>query len=99
MIVIVDYGMGNIRSVAQALLKVAPDARVVIANTPEQIRVAAKTDKRISYIIHVGKIASPLLGWKWRKYKGINSHHKHIHISFKKNQDNKFFNIPLLGGK
>ena len=39
-IAIVDYGMGNIRSVAQALLKVAPDARVVIANTPEQIRVA-----------------------------------------------------------
>ena len=39
-IAIVDYGMGNIRSVAQALLKVAPDARVVIANTPAQIRVA-----------------------------------------------------------
>ena len=36
----VDYGMGNIRSVAQALLKVAPDARVVIANTPAQIRAA-----------------------------------------------------------
>jgi hypothetical protein len=42
-----------------------------------------------------------LLGWKWRKYKGINKHNHHIHISFKKDQDNKseFFNIPLLGGK
>ena len=39
-IAIVDYGMGNIRSVAQALLKVAPKAHVVIANTSEQIRAA-----------------------------------------------------------
>ena len=73
-----------------------PEMSIYLA---EQIRVAAKTDKRISYIIHVGKIASPLLGWKWRKYRGINSHHKHIHISFKANQKGDFFNIPLLGGK
>lgn len=39
-IAIVDYGMGNIRSVAQAVLKVAPDTQVVIANTPEQIQQA-----------------------------------------------------------
>ena len=72
-----------------------PEMSIYLA---EQIRVAAKTDKRISYIIHVGKIASPLLNWKWRKYKGINTHIKHIHISFKPDQDAKFFKIPLIGG-
>jgi len=73
-----------------------PEMSIYLA---EQIRVAAKTDKRISYIIHVGKIASPLLNWKWRKYRGINSHHRHLHVSFKANQTGEFFNIPLLGGK
>jgi hypothetical protein len=65
----------------------------------DQIRQAAKTDKRILYVIHAGKIASPKLLWRWRKYTGINPHHKHIHISFKPNQKGDFFNIPLLGGK
>ena len=65
----------------------------------EQIRVAAKTDKRISYIIHAGKIASAKSFWKFIKYRGINPHHRHIHISFKPNQKGEFFNIPLLGGK
>jgi hypothetical protein len=66
----------------------------------DQIRQYGKTSKRISYVIHQEKIASPILGWRWRKYKGINKHNHHIHISFNKDQDNNsdFFNIPLLGG-
>jgi imidazole glycerol-phosphate synthase subunit HisH len=39
-IAIVDYGMGNIRSVAQAVIKVAPDAKVIIASTPQLIEQA-----------------------------------------------------------
>jgi len=39
-IAIVDYGMGNIRSVAQAVMKVAPESQVVIAHQPEQIQQA-----------------------------------------------------------
>ena len=65
----------------------------------DQIRQAAKRDKRISYVIHAGKIASAKSLWRWIKYNGINPHHKHIHISFKPNQNGEFFNIPLLGGK
>jgi glutamine amidotransferase len=36
-IAIVDYGMGNLRSVYQAFHHVAPDAHVLIAHTPEEI--------------------------------------------------------------
>lgn len=39
-IAIVDYGMGNLRSVAQALKKAAPDADVAIVARPEAIRAA-----------------------------------------------------------
>ena len=67
----------------------------------DQIRVCAKTDKRISYVIHNGFIASRIMGFKWRRYRGINPHKKHIHISFTKSGDKDFkpFDIPLLGGK
>jgi hypothetical protein len=67
----------------------------------DQIRICAKTDKRISYVIHNGMIASRILNFKWRKYSGFNKHTKHIHISFTKagDQDGKAFDIPLLGGK
>ena len=41
-IAIVDYGMGNIRSVAQAVMKVAPECNVVIAHQPEQLEQADK---------------------------------------------------------
>ena len=66
----------------------------------DQIRICAKTDKRISYVIHNGMIASKILNFKWRKYSGFNKHTKHIHISFTKlgDKDSKPFNIPLLGG-
>ena len=67
----------------------------------DQLRQYGKTHGRISYVIHLGKIASPVLGWRWRKYKGFSPHNHHIHISFTKasDSDSSFFNIPLLGGK
>jgi len=67
----------------------------------DQIRIAAKQDKRISYVIFNGRICSKILNWRWRKYKGINPHKRHIHISFTKlgDLDNRPFDIPLIGGK
>lgn len=66
----------------------------------DQIRIAAKSDKRIAYVIFDRKIASARNLWRWRKYTGINPHTKHIHISFTKagDENQAFFNIPLLGG-
>jgi hypothetical protein len=64
----------------------------------DQLRLAAKKDKRISYIIHAGKIASARSLWRFRKYTGINPHDKHIHISFKPNATGEKFDIPLLKG-
>jgi glutamine amidotransferase len=40
MIVVVDYGMGNLRSVAKALTHVAPDRKVVVSSDPAVIREA-----------------------------------------------------------
>ena len=70
------------------------------AHLANQIRLAAKKDKRIAYVIHNGRIASWVLNYKWRKYSGVNSHHSHIHISFtaKGDKDGSFFQIPMLGG-
>jgi len=67
----------------------------------DQIRIAAKSDPRISYVIYNGRICSKILNWRWRKYKGINPHKKHLHCSFTKlgDLDGKPFDIPLLGGK
>lgn len=67
----------------------------------DQLRLYGKNNGRLSYVIHLGKIASPLLNWKWRTYKGFSPHTHHIHCSFKKDQDNNssFFDVPLLGGK
>ncbi len=49
----------------------------------EKIRKCAKRgDKRIAYIIHDGKISSPMLNWKKRKYRGANPHRSHFHVSF-----------------
>ena len=39
-IAIVDYGMGNLRSVSKALEHVAPDASIVITGDPEVVRKA-----------------------------------------------------------
>jgi glutamine amidotransferase len=41
-IVVVDYGMGNLRSVAQALRHAAPDADVRISGEVEDIRAASR---------------------------------------------------------
>lgn len=77
--------------------KAKPD---LMPDLADQIRHAAKSDKRIAYIIFAGKIASARMGWRWRKYSGINAHSKHCHISFSKkgDADSSFFNIPMLGG-
>ena len=68
----------------------------------DQIRLAARGgDKRVSYIIFSGRIASSRLGWRWRKYSGVNPHDKHCHISFNKkgDSDEQFFsNIPMIFG-
>ena len=72
------------------------------AHLVDQIRKYAKKakKKRIAYIIYNGKIASPILNWKWRKYRG-NPHKAHFHISFTSlgDTDHSFFDIPMLGGK
>ena len=79
--------------------KSKPDLMPDIA---DQIRLAAKRgDKRIAYVIFNGRIASPRMGWRWRKYRGNNPHIKHLHCSFTKkgDEDGSFFtSIPLLGG-
>jgi hypothetical protein len=77
--------------------KPKPDVMPYVA---DQLRILAKTDRRIAYLIFDGKIASAKSFWRWRKYKGINQHRSHLHCSFsrKGDQDNSFFNVPLLGG-
>jgi hypothetical protein len=77
--------------------KAKPDLMPDLAN---QIRLCAKSDKRIAYVIFNGKIASSRMGWRWRKYRGINPHDHHCHVSFTKqgDSDGSFFNIPMLGG-
>jgi hypothetical protein len=79
--------------------KAKPD---LMPDLADQIRLYAKRDKskRISYIIFAGRIASPRLGWRWRKYSGINAHNSHLHCSFTKkgDSDDSFFNIPMIGG-
>jgi hypothetical protein len=79
--------------------KAKPDLMPYLA---DQIRIFAKRDKskRISYLIFAGRIASPRMGWRWRKYSGINPHNTHLHISFTKkgDTDGSFFNIPMIGG-
>ena len=79
--------------------KAKPD---IMPDLADQIRIAAKSgEKRIAYIIFEGRIASPRLNWRWRKYTGSNKHNHHCHISFTKkgDEDGSYFNIPLLGGK
>ena len=73
---------------------------VLMPDLADQIRICAKKDKRISYVIFNGRIASAKSLWRWRRYTGINPHTKHCHISFTKkgDEDRSFFNIPLLGG-
>jgi hypothetical protein len=77
--------------------KAKPD---LMPDLADQIRLCAKSDKRIAYVIFNGKIASARLGFRWRKYNGSNPHHAHCHVSFttKGDTDGSFFNIPMIGG-
>lgn len=76
------------------------DGRDIMPDLVNQIRLYAKRHGRFSYIIFDEKICSPIMGWKWRKYRGSNPHKKHAHFSFKKSADldDSFFDIPMLGG-
>jgi hypothetical protein len=81
--------------------KAKPD---LMPDLVDQIRAACKkgSEKRIAYIIFDGRICSPILRWKWRKYTtGANKHVHHAHFSFKKEADllGEFYQIPMLGGK
>ena len=80
----IDAGLSNEQGISYALA--------------DQLRLTAKKDKRISYIIFSKKICSSKSLWRWVKYRGINPHDKHIHISFKPNQTGEKFDIPLLKG-
>jgi hypothetical protein len=79
--------------------KAKPD---LMPDLVDQIRTACKkgSEKRIAYIIFDGKICSPILRWKWRKYTGANKHNHHVHFSFKKEAQlrGEFYQIPMLGG-
>jgi len=77
--------------------KSKPDVMPYLA---DQLRTLAKSDRRIFYIIFAGKIASRKTLFRWVKYRGINPHEKHMHVSFTKNgdQDGRPFNLPLLKG-
>ena len=78
--------------------KAKPD---LMPDLADQIRLAARAgDKRISYVIFDGRIASSKKSWAWRPYDGINKHNNHLHVSFTKagDIDNSFFNIPMIGG-
>lgn len=78
--------------------KAKPDLMPYVA---DQIRLCARKDKRIKYVIFNSRIASAKSLWRWRRYTGTNPHTKHCHISFTKKgqEDGSFFNIPMLGGK
>ena len=79
--------------------KAKPD---LMPDLADQIRLCARSgDKRISYIIFNGRIASSKKAWAWRAYDGINKHNHHCHVSFTKqgDTDGSFFNIPMIGGK
>lgn len=77
--------------------KAKPD---LMPDLADQIRLCAKSDKRISYIIFNHKICSAKSLWRWVSYSGINPHTKHCHVSFTKkgDADGSFFNIPMIGG-
>lgn len=66
-----------------------------------QLRLLARVDKRISYVIYDGRIASWIGNYKWRKYRGVNPHRTHIHVSFTKkgDHDQSMFRMPMLTGE
>ena len=75
----------------------------VMPDLADQLRAACKSkkEKRITYIIFDGRIASAKKGWAWREYTGANKHNHHAHFSFAKeaDDDGSFYQIPMLGGE
>ena len=73
----------------------------IMGDLADQLRIAARNgDNRIKYIIFDGRIASKILKFKWRVYRGANAHRHHMHVSFNKEQsksNGSLFNIPMLG--
>ena len=70
-------------------------AAFVLAN---QLRILARRDRRLKYIIFAGKYASRRTLWRWVKYRGINPHKTHVHVSFTKKGDKngKPFKVAIL---
>lgn len=44
-------------------------------------QMASSPTGRISYLIFNARISSPIEGWTWRPYHGMNPHRTHLHIS------------------
>ena len=64
-------------------LKPKAKDRTAAHHLADMIRQQGKHGERpIKYVIYSGRIASARLGWRWRKYRGTNPHHAHIHVSF-----------------
>lgn len=56
-----------------------------MARLVETLRDDAANKRRpITYIIYNAKICSAKTRWNWIDYNGVNPHHHHAHISFKK---------------
>lgn len=66
----------------------------------DQLRILGRSDRRLKYIIFNGKYCSRRTLWRWVKYRGINPHKTHIHVSFTKKGklDGSFFKAPIIGG-
>lgn len=66
----------------------------------DQLRLLARRDRRFKYIIFSGRIASRNTLWRWVRYRGLNPHNSHLHISFTKKgtTDGSFFKAPIIGG-
>ena len=61
-----------------------------------EVYMNLKTDKRVKYLIFMGRIWSPIKGD--HQYDGSNQHNKHVHISIKDNCGNDTSNwFPWLG--
>ncbi len=52
-VAVVDYGMGNLRSVSQAVLHAAAGqgVEVVVTHRPEEVRAALERDPRMAGVI------------------------------------------------
>jgi len=85
---------GEVRAIdIDADLDTDPDTSWQLADL---LRAIAKTDGRIYYIIHDGKITSGTYQdtfWTWRDYDGANPHTSHLHVSFFDAKDGAQFDL------